>query len=238
MARFRRRTRIRTDSRKHRLRGLKLAAVFVVVISLLIITDNRIRPIVEKATTYQASIYASQAINDAIAKRMAQGDIDYERLVKLTRNAAGDVTSIQADMIEINRIKTDITGTVLESVSQLQNQDIRIASGTLSGWHLLYGRGPDLRFIIKPAGYVKADVINAFDSTGINQTRHQILLQLSVNVTALIPGFSSTAEVATSVVLAETVIVGAVPEYFTRIETPQQDIPSLVADYGAGKNLP
>ncbi len=233
------RTARRRNSRTNKkLRYLKLAAVCAGLLALFFVTDRQIRPLVEKATTYQAGIYASQAINDAVQQCLAQGDIDYERLVKLTRNAAGDVTSVQTNVLEINRIKTEITGAVLGSVSQLQNQNIRIATGTLSGWHLLYGRGPELRFIIRPAGFVQADVVNVFDSTGINQTRHQIMLRLSTQVTALVPGFSSVSEVATSVVLAETVIVGAVPEYFTRIETPQQELPGLVADYGAGKNLP
>ena len=42
--------------------------------------------------------------------------------------------------------------------------------------------------------------------------------------------------VSTQVCLAETVIVGAVPEYFTQIEEGEQDLSGRLADYGAGKS--
>ena len=94
----------------------------------------------------------------------------------------------------------------------MEEQQIAIALGTLSGVQLLSGRGPDVHLRVEPAGYLTSEVENRFESAGINQTRHQIMLLLDMRVMAIIPGYTTSTEIHTEYCLAETVIVGTVPD--------------------------
>ncbi len=133
-------------------------------------------------------------------------------------------------------MRANITNTVLYHVANLENQDINIPIGSLTGVQILSGRGPKVKFHVMPAGYLLTDYENRFDSAGINQTRHQILLNMTMNVTAIVPGYSVTTEVKTSYCLAETVIVGMCLESFTEVTGDDRSI-SKIFDFGAGRGM-
>ena len=84
-----------------------------------------------------------------------------------------------------------------------------------------------------PAGYVRSSLSHRFDAAGINQTRHQIMLRLDASIIAVLPGYTTSTEVSTDFLLAETVIVGTSPDSFTQVLTgDDQSIDQLIADYG------
>ena len=72
---------------------------------------------------------------------------------------------------------------------------------------------------------------SAFSSAGINQTSHQIELEVTVRIYAAIPGFRSSIETTTNYLVAETVLVGEVPDSFTQVDGDQADIVRKIFDY-------
>jgi len=88
---------------------------------------------------------------------------------------------------------------------------------------LLAGRGPRIRVRMESIGSSSAEFQNQFETGGINQTRHQIILELNVSVSILLPGFTTTTNVSNAVTVAETVIVGSVPESYTYFHTTDND---------------
>ena len=213
----------------------KSCFVFMMLLITVILVDSRIRPVIKTMSSYQAQVYATQVINDAVLEELTREGVTYGDLVTLTRNEKGEVTAIQTDMTALNRMRANITNTVLYHVANLENQDITIPIGSLTGVQILSGRGPKVKFHVMPAGYLLTDYENRFDSAGINQTRHQILLNMTMNVTAIVPGYSVTTEVKTSYCLAETVIVGYVPQSFTEVTGDDRSNLSKIFDFGAGR---
>lgn len=206
---------------------------FIVTIIVAIIIDARLRPIIKTMSSSQAQMYATRAINIAIDEQMEKEGITYEKLVTLTKNEQGDITSLQANMININSLRAHITQAVIEKMMEIEEQKILIPVGTLIGGQLLSGRGPRIVFKVIPASSANSEIYNSFDSAGINQTRHQIMLRLSTRVSAIIPGYSATTEVVTGVCLAETIIVGTVPQAITQVETIDGDFEEKRANYAA-----
>jgi hypothetical protein len=90
-----------------------------------------------------------------------------------------------------------------------------------------------VEFKIIPSGFVNSQLVHRFDTAGINQTRHQIVLEITANISAVLPGYSTASQVVSSLILAETVIVGASPEAFTQVITEQTDPANIIADYGS-----
>ncbi|MEG2174626.1 MAG: sporulation protein YunB [Oscillospiraceae bacterium] len=196
------------------------AAVFVIlVLTGVTALDMRFRPMIKAMAAYQAKVFATKAINDSINEYLAQETVTYDSLVHLTCGADGRVSSVQTDMVRLNRIKSGLTSAVASRVARLDSQTIRLPVGTLIGSQLLSGRGPQIEFKLIPAGYVQSDLTHRFDTAGINQTRHQIVMEIDASIVAILPGYTTSTDVKTSVVLAETVIVGAAPEFFAEIGT-------------------
>ena len=99
--------------------------------------------------------------------------------------------------------------------------------------NLLYGRGSKLTFKIEPVGYVDTRLVSKFSSAGVNQTLHQIVLEVEGNVSAVIPGFNTSIKVKPTYIIAETIIVGNIPESYTYITGDERDSLSKIIDYKA-----
>ncbi len=181
----------------------------------------------------QAKVFATRVINEAINRQLLLGEIPYDSLVKVTLDNNGKVTSVQTDMVKLNLLKSSMTNAASEQLTLLQSQTVRIPLGTLLGLQIFSGRGPRIEFKIIPAGFVNSKLVHRFDTAGINQTRHQIVLELDANISAVLPGYSAASQVTTSLILAETVIVGVSPEAFTQVITEQTDPANIIADYGS-----
>ena len=192
--------------------GKRLLILLAGLLASAFLLDLRIRPYIQSISSYQAQIYGTRVINDAIYEELASENIRYDNLVTLTQNGQGQITSLQTDMVALGRLRGRVTEAVIQEIDEMEEQQIAIALGTLSGVQLLSGRGPDVHLRVEPAGYLTSEVENRFESAGINQTRHQIMLRLDMRVMAIIPGYTTSTEIHTEYCLAETVIVGTVPD--------------------------
>lgn len=215
----------------------RIAVVVLALLCGLLFSDWKIRPIIHTMAEYQAKIYATQFINDAVYEELAREDVGYGQLVTLTQNDQKQVTSIQTDMVKINHIKTNVTTAALQHLTNMSITEISIPIGTLLGGQILSGRGPNVPFRIIPAGYAQSELENQFLSAGINQTVHKIMLHISINITAVLPGYSISTTVNTNFCIAETVIVGTVPDAYTKIQLNGEvnNLPGLLAGYSTAQ---
>ena len=194
--------------------GQKALLFLIGLIVSVVLVDLRLRPYIQSISSYQARIYGTRVINDAIYAELAKDNVRYDNLVTLTQNAQGEITSLQTDMVALGRLRGRVTDSVLQEIDEMGKQDIYLSLGTLSGAQLLSGRGPDLNLKVVPSGYMTSEIRNQFDSAGINQTRHQIMLCIDMRVLAIIPGYTVATDIHTEYCLAETVIIGTVPDTF------------------------
>ncbi len=220
-----------SSPKRHRL-GLRLIAFALLLIGVLILIDMRVRPIIEKTTVYQSKILATRIIDDAVYNELASEDFAYNDLVTVVYNDYRAITSIESNMVNINRLKAKITKSVNEQLEHMDSQDLSISLGTISGFSSFYNQGPLIPVTVRPEGYVETSLISAFESAGINQTLHRILLEINVDISAIIPGYTASATVKTQFTVAETVIVGSVPDGYTHVITDGSDLMGTINDYG------
>lgn len=221
------------QNKKRRRSGLKLIAAALIIIGIILLIDIRVRPIIEKTTTYQSKIIATRIINDAVYAELENEELSYNELVSLTYNDNNSISSIESNMININRLKAKITKSVNDKLENLDAHDLSISLGTVTGFSAFYNQGPMIPVTLRPEGYVEASLISAFESAGINQTLHRILVEINVDISAIIPGYTSSAAVETQFVIAETVIVGNVPQGYTHVISGSEDLIGQINDYGA-----
>ncbi|WP_195282999.1 sporulation protein YunB [Harryflintia acetispora] len=222
----------------HHLRSIRLILLALLLIFSLFYADRQVRPIVRTMSGYIAQNVCTQAINNAVIGELRQDGIDYESLVAVSRDLDGKVTSIETDVSRINLFKAQVTGRIIEALQADEIHNLYVPAGTLLDSPLLSGRGPKLNLKVVPASTVATDIVGEFTSSSINQTRHQLYLTVGVDVTAVLPGVSTPLHIDTRFLIAETVIVGEVPQAFTEVYGDGSGLPNKVEDYGAATALP
>ena len=185
-----------------------------VVVLILYLLHVNIKPVVQTVSANQARILGTSVINNAVMNELSAGEAEYDRLVTIVYDSAGNIAAIESNASEMNKLKARIVEAVNESLATLPDQDVGIPLGTLTGIELLSGRGPKLKLKMTPSPYVESSLVNNFDSAGVNQTRHQILIEIKVTITAILVPYITTVDVSTTVIVAETIIVGKVPDMF------------------------
>jgi sporulation protein YunB len=159
------------------------------------------------------------AINDEINDKMSKGQYSYDYFVNLEKDTEGNVTAISANMSRINTLSSEILRSVIESTNNGE-LDIDIPMGNLLGSNLLLGRGPTVPVKIIMLTSSFADFRNELSSAGINQIKHQIILEVRVEIDVLLPWEVKNTEVLSEVLIAETIVVGKVPNTYLSLNKP------------------
>ena len=225
----------RNPKQKKRLR--RLFAVLIILFILVFLLDSRLRPVIGAVSKSETKALSVKIINAAVEKELARQDVTYSGLVTVAKDDAGKVVSITTDTAKINTLKAAITAGIQEELSAAVIRSIKIPVGTVIGSKFLSGRGPNLHIKFNLAGNIAADISSSFESAGINQTKHKMSLELTANISILIPGYNTSVEVPTSFFVAETIIVGDVPDAYTDIHGDESPIVSKINDYGAGQMM-
>ena len=198
--------------------GYKLMLVLLALIFLLAVivkySESNIRPIIVSMAEAHAKSIASRVVGEAINDEIAADNINYDDLVSFEKDAGGKITALKTNIITVNQFKSKLSVSILNKLSNMNDVNLYIPLGNLINNDFLSGRGPRLEIILLPVGSVTTNITNVFTSAGINQTRHQIMLDVRVTVSIIMPFSVDSTDVSTSVEIAETIIVGDVPNMF------------------------
>lgn len=156
----------------------------------------------------------SDLINDSIDQQIENNNIQYDRIVYFEKDLDGRITALKTNMSEVNRLKTDILNLINDEILAIDTADLGIPIGSLILPEILSGRGPEIPVKILSIRNSDASFTSSFSEAGINQTLQQINMVVSVDVAVLVLGRTNYFTVTSQVVVAETIIVGQVPETY------------------------
>lgn len=175
------------------------------------VTERALRPVLAAAARYQVRSQVTAAVEQWAARDLQERGVDYSDFVTITRNEAGEITALSADMARLNLLRAELSAHLLERLEDSQ-LELTIPVGSLMPLEPTWARGPELHLRALALGTASAEFESEFTSAGINQTRHRLWLELSVPVTVLLPGGGEELTVDSRLCVAETVIVGQVPQ--------------------------
>ena len=198
--------------RKRIVRWLSLSVVIVMVVLMLF--RNRYNEPIRTLAQTQITNATSDLINDAIDHQIETGDIHYDRIVYFEKDLNGRITALKTNMSEVNRLKTSTLNLINDEILALDTTDIGIPMGSLFISELFSGRGPIIPVEILSIRNSDAYFTSNFTQAGINQTLHQLSMSVLVDVSVLVLGEAASFTVTSEVVVAETIIVGDVPDTF------------------------
>lgn len=201
--------------RKWLTRTLRLI-VFVVFLSAVLLAFFRIRyhDAIRSLSETQVKNTTSDLINDAIDRQIDLGNIQYDRIVYFEKDLNGRITALKTNMTEVNRLKTAILNLINDEILALDSSHIHIPIGSLLLPEFFSGKGFGIPIQILSIRNSDASFHSYFTEAGINQTLQQLTMDVSVDVSVLVLGKTESFTVTSQVVVAETIIVGQVPNTF------------------------
>ena len=194
--------------------GFSVLLLCAVGLALFLMFRGKYRTVIQNIAKTQVMNSTSDLTNDAISRQIEEGSIRYDRIVFFEKDVNGKITALKTNIGEINRLKTDILGIINEEILALDTSDIGIPLGSLILPELLSGKGPVIPVRILSIRNSDATFSSDFSQAGINQTIHQVIMEVSVDVAILVLGETDSFTVTSQVVVAQTVIVGEVPDTF------------------------
>lgn len=201
---------------RYRLRKL---LQFIVILAVLVIGGfllfrDRYRDSVRELAHTQITNGTSDLINDAIDEQIENGNINYDRIVYFEKDLNGRITALKTNIGEVNRLKTDILNLINDEILAMDTSHLGVPLGSLFLPEFLSGKGPSIPVQILSIRNSDGSFESHFTEAGINQTMHQLTMEVLVDVSVLVLGETDSFTVSSQVVVAETIIVGDVPDTF------------------------
>ena len=219
-----RRRRHRPARRAGPARSVAVSVVLGVGLALLCVwaINRRMTPallaLAEARVSNQVTLHVTRRVEDALA----QGALSYGDMITIEKDAEGQITALTSNTVRLNTLRNEILSGVLADLEGLAQETILIPAGNLTGWDLLSDVGPGIRVGLLSAGTGSGEFRSAFSAAGVNQTHHQISLEVAVQVMILLPSGPVERTIVTQVPVAETIIVGQVPQQYVAIGTGGQ----------------
>ena len=210
---------------------LLLFVGMTLVLATAVYATAQLRPLLESMATTRVSNTVNRIVFEAVNEAIESGEITYDQLISFEKYNDGKITAVHSNMAACNRLQVEILDIILARIDQVSARELSIPVGSLTGSALLAGRGPRIKVRMESVGSSSARFENEFTSAGINQTNHRIVLHIDVSVAILLPGFTTATQVSNAVTVAETVIVGTVPDTYTYFSTTPSTYEEDVKDY-------
>ena len=188
--------------------------VLTLALVLLLVFRSRYHGTIRSLAETSVRNSTSDLINDAIDKQIEEGNIQYDRIVYFEKDLNGRITALKTNMSEVNRLKTDILNLINDEILAMDTSDLGIPIGSLLLPEFFSGKGFCIPIHIQSIRNSDASFASYFSEAGINQTLQQLTMEASVDVTVLVLGNTESFTVSSQVVVAETIIVGDVPQTF------------------------
>ena len=194
--------------------GIILLLCFGVLIAGFFSLRSKYRLVIGDLAQTSVKNATSDLTNDSVAQQIENGNIQYDRIVYFEKDINGRITALKTNIGEVNHLKTDILNIINGRILALDAADIGIPIGSLFLPEFFSGKGPAIPVHILAIRNSDATFSSNFIQAGINQTLHQLVMEVNVEAAVLVLGETSTFQVSSQIVVAETVIVGEVPNTF------------------------
>ena len=207
---------VRTQPRQRNLKKRLfciLTAVLFCVIGLWIYFQRNVTRVLISISEATMRASTTVAVNDAVYYTLSD-EMRYEDLVTVTRDTEGEIIAVAANPLKINKIARDTASISQSNLKNLSLNGIPIPLGALTGIEAFAGLGPSIHFRIIPVSSVSCKFSSAFESVGINQTKHSIYLNVIADISIVMPSRTENFAVATDILIGESVIVGTVPDAY------------------------
>lgn len=208
--------------RKHRRKYPKMRKIIGIFIILILFfslvtafirLDKAVKPSAQMQAEKLSKHTANKVITETVSRYIAENQCSYQSFSAIVYDESGNVSSVEALAKNINQVQSELTAQINKELAISGKTQAKIPLGNISGSYLLADKGPVISVGICPVGTAEVELKSSFDSAGINQARHRIYAEISAEMVSSFPLYSFETKVKFDYLIAETVIMGEVPNY-------------------------
>ncbi|MDR0840230.1 MAG: sporulation protein YunB [Christensenellaceae bacterium] len=225
-------TRTRKTKAFRRRSAIVIALLCTACIACAVWLNHNMRPAIAALAEARIRTVAARAMNDAILSSMSD-EQTYANLLTVRENGQ-KVYLLQANTRNMNILASYCAEAAQDRIAEIGEQGIAVPLGTITGISFFSGRGPNLHITFTPVGSVQSVFTSELVSSGINQSLYRVNLKLTSTVQLILPGVRDTVQVSAEAAIAESIIVGEVPEVYTNVPTTD-DMLNFIPDEAPGK---
>lgn len=219
------RRRYRAPRSKRKKGSLLLLLCLALLMGTVLRLDAKLRPAIVELATAELETVINDAIDKVCVQDAADGELAYSNLIQLQYDQEGKLLGLTTDMAALNVLRADMTRTIGEALEAMEQAPIQVPLGTASGVTLFSGFGPYIPVQVLSLESIAGYFESSFTAAGINQTRHQMEMVLSVQVTLLLSGGTYDKTFTNRITVAESILMGEVPShysYFSQFDTAKE----------------
>lgn len=203
--------------------GRRFLLLALVLLSLFLALDRNFKPVVFSLAEAKSAAMAAQALSRALADALGDG-VGYDELMNVRLDEKGQVALLSANTMRMNHLAQKAGEAALLRLAGMTSERVMVPLGAALGMTLFAGSGPGIPVSIVPIGSINTDFATEFEACGINQTRHKVYLRVSASIRIVIPTGAKTTQVSANMLVAESIIVGAVPEGFVGYNIGEEEL--------------
>ena len=174
---------------------------------------------------------AIQEINNLMQDEVFDDPQTYENMVVLERDSDNRITALRTDVLAIGRIKARLVNGLFKRLGDLEHTTVEVPLGSVFAPSFFSGMGPIVDVGMAGLTQMEAEFVSAFSAAGINQTRHNIIIEIHAGFRILTPFGGVDREIVSRYPVTDTVIVGTVPERYTYIDDLGSGLLGQIPDY-------
>lgn len=187
-----------------------IIAIFLLFNSILYFFDKNILPAVLSIGEEKLRREATAIINET-ALDIYSKDFDYKDMIITEKDNEGNITMLRADTVKLNYLSAKLVLASNNKIGELEEVGLKVPLGYMTKSLVFYNLGPNINVDMTQIGNITSSYESVFESAGINQTRHKIYLNINMKMKLIVPLKSREVEIASQIPIAETIIVGKVP---------------------------
>ena len=210
-----------------------IMALLVAISSLYIFIDYRLKKVAIEFAMSEAKTIILDSANIAALSVLNEMNVSYGNIAVLSRNDEGLVTSVEINSSVVNTFKSKIASEVAKELKKHSNVSFSLAA---FGYFYSAFYIPKISFSVELTTTAMTDFYSRFYSAGINQVLHQILVKINLESSLAMPHYKTALSTSTSLIAAETVIVGVVPDAFTEVINQSDELVGDIFDYSSQLN--
>ncbi|MEA4891216.1 MAG: sporulation protein YunB [Peptococcaceae bacterium] len=213
---MKRRPRAETETKRLRKKTVALSAALLIVwltYYTVVFIKEQIQPPIRQMAALAAHQMAAEVINKTLYQEILPG-VSYDQLVSVHQDGAGQLSYLQTDTAALGELVSSTGLAIKENLKELEKEEIKIPLGMISGFYLFSHLGPELTVPLNPMGTVDVNISDSFSQAGINQVKHTIYMEVKTEVQIVIPFMADVEEVELRLPIADSVIIGQVPEIY------------------------
>ncbi len=204
------------EKNKVKIKVIKIVIVVIIIIILVQLIFYYFEPVFEAMCEEKVKSLATLITNQQ--STIIMNKYQYDELYTTEKDTNGNIVIIKSNVVPINNLISDLTENIQKEFDKIENPEIKIPLGSLSGIYFLSGSGPEISIDISVTGTVDTEIKSEFIAQGINQTLHRVYVNFECYMQIVTPIKNYTKKVTNQVIIAEHVIVGNIPNSYYNLE--------------------